>query len=175
MVALLLLLAGAAFVGGHLLSDREHDDNSTQKTALDSDVLKVIVSAEPLDIRSAEEMPDTPLDVTGLFVRCEDSSLFVGTGNLSGVVVDSEQGSASWWEYHHDGPVVEVVTTHDTLIYRDDTSQQFMGSLPSGPIQQVLTPSALDEIGRNSIVSTWGEKRGDRIVAEVVVFSTVAW
>jgi signal transduction histidine kinase len=123
---------------------------------------------EKLNIQIAKEMPDEPADVAGLFVRREDNSLFVGTGSTSGVKVDGR------WELHHDGPVVEVVTTHDTLIYRDDTLQQLGGVAPSGPIKQVLEPGSLDEIGKNSTVEAWGKRRDDRVVAEVVVFSSQA-
>jgi len=35
----------------------------------------------------------------------------------------------------------------------------------------VLKPGALDEIGKNSTVEAWGERRGDHVVAEVVVFT----
>jgi signal transduction histidine kinase len=135
-------------------------------------VVTFAIEGKMLDIQNAGEMPDTPADVAGLFVRREDNSLFVGTGNLSGVKVGGNQGGASRWDYHHDGPVVEVVTTHDTLIYRDDTLQQLGGVVPSGPIKQVLKPGSLDELGVNSTVQAWGERRGDRLVAEVVVFSS---
>lgn len=74
------------------------------------------------------------------------------------------------WEQHHDGPVVEIVTTHDTRIYRDDLLEKLGGVAPSGPVQQALEPGSVDEIGENSFVEAWGQKRGDRLVAEVVVF-----
>jgi hypothetical protein len=173
IVALVLLLVGTTFVARQLLGDKDHNNGNEQKMALNSGVLETV--AEPLDIQNAENLPDTPPDIAGLFVQREDKSLFVGTGNMSGVVVGDDQGNASYWEYHHDGPVVEIVTTHDTLIYHDVTSQQFTNGLPSGPIQQVLDPGTLNEIGKDSIVSVWGERRGDRVVAEVLVFSAVKW
>ncbi|UCC63234.1 MAG: HAMP domain-containing histidine kinase, partial [Anaerolineae bacterium] len=101
----------------------------------------------------------------GLFVRREDNGLFLGTGATSAVKVNGE------WELRYDGPVVEVVTTHDTLIYRDETLGQLGGVAPSGPIQQVLKPGSLDELDENSTVKVWGETSGDSVVAEVIVFS----
>ena len=173
IVATVLLLAGVVLIAGQLSSNEDRNNSSEQKLVSDSGVLEII--AESLDIRNAKELPDTPPDAGGLFVQREDKSLFVGTGNMSGVVVDGDQGNASFWEYHYDGPVVEIVTTHDTLIYHDITSQQFTNGLPSSPIQQVLDPGTLDEIGKDSIVSAWGERRGGRVVAEVLVFSAVQW
>ncbi len=121
--------------------------------------------ATKLDIQNAAEMPDTPADAGGLLVRRGDHSLFVGTGNLSGVLVDGE------WKFDHDGPVVEVMVTDGTLIYRDDTLQQLGGVAPSGPIQQLLEPGSLAEIGPNSFIQAWGESHRDGVVADVIVFS----
>jgi signal transduction histidine kinase len=111
-------------------------------------------------------MPDDPADAGGLFVRRDGNTLFVGTGNMSG-----NRMSDGTWHFQHDGPVVQVVTTRDTLVYRDDTLQQLGGVAPSGPIQQLLQPGSLAELGINSTVKAWGERRDDRMVAEVVVFS----
>ncbi|MDY7075886.1 MAG: hypothetical protein SXV54_03075 [Chloroflexota bacterium] len=134
-----------------------------------------IVRAENIDIEYAAEMPNTSPDIGGLFVRREGSSLYVGTGNLSGVVVDGDQGGASRWDLRHDGPVAEVSVTQDTLIYRDNTLRQIDGRLQSDPIQQILVISTLDAIGKDSVVSAWGERQNDRVIAEVIVFSNALW
>lgn len=163
VVALIVLWAGAAFMGGRLLADRESSIDSRPIVVSDSGG-GVTTSGVMIETLHADEMPDRAPDVAGLFVRREDNRLFVGTGAMSAVKVEGR------WEFHHDGPVVEVVTTHGTLVYRDDTLQQFGDTPPSGPVQQVLTPSTVEEIGENSAISAWGERRGDRLVAEVIVF-----
>lgn len=71
--------------------------------------------------------------------------------------------------------MAEVVTTQGTLIYRDDTLRQIAGGLPSGSIQQVLTPSMLDAIAKDSTVSVWIERHDNRMVAQVIVFSAAEW
>jgi hypothetical protein len=164
VVALVLLLGGAAFVGGRLLSS-PNVTNGTQGVMVSGSGDVKTGAVVLLDIEHAAEMPDEPADLTGLFVRREDNRLFVGTGETSAFKVNGK------WEFHHDGPVVEVVTTHDTLIYRDDTLQQLGGVAPSGPIEQVLEPGSLDEIDKNSTVQAWGERRGERLIAEVIVFT----
>lgn len=163
VVALVLFLAGAAFLGGRLLTDRELAADSRQIVVSDAGG-GVTTSGVMIETLHADEMPSSVPDVAGLFTRREDNRLFVGTGAMSGVKVDGR------WELKHDGPVIEVVTTHDTLFYRDDTLQQFRDFPPSDPVQQVLTPSRVDEIEENSTISAWGERRGDRLIAEVVVF-----
>ncbi|MDY6877104.1 MAG: hypothetical protein SWK90_13010 [Chloroflexota bacterium] len=168
VVVLALLLASTAFMVGQLSNDPE-------AVVMEGPNGSKIVMADRIEIEHAKEMPNASPDIGGLFVRHEGSSLYVGTGNLSGVVVDGDQEGASRWDISHDGPVVEMITTHDTLVYRDDTLGQIEGRLQSDPIQQVLVISTLDEIGKDSIVSAWGERHGDRVVAEVIVFSSAVW
>jgi hypothetical protein len=77
-----------------------------------------------------------------------------------------------------DGPEIEVVVTRDTVIYSDETDIHGgeLGSRESGEktIQQVIKPvDSLDEIGPNTELQVWGERRGDRLVAEVLVYRVV--
>jgi hypothetical protein len=165
VVALALLLVGAAFVGGRLLADRQMaTDNQQIEVSRPGSGETVSGLGVKIETVYADEMPKRAPDVAGLFARREDDSLFVGTGALSGVKVDDR------WELSHDGPVFEVVATHDTLLYRDDTRQQFGDDPPSDPVQQVLTPCTVDEIAENSTISAWGEWHGERLVAAVIVF-----
>lgn len=70
-----------------------------------------------------------------------------------------------------DGPQVEVVVTHDTLIYKDVTD---MPAPKSGSdvqvLAQVVEPGSLDDLNENSIVTMWGQKQGDRTIADVIVY-----
>jgi hypothetical protein len=46
------------------------------------------------------------------------------------------------------------------------------GPPPSdGKVQQQVAAGSLDEIGSNSFVSAWGERRGDRVIAKVLFYS----
>ncbi len=163
-VALLTLLGGAAFVGGRLLGGPDVSSDK-QGAIVSGPGGEKIGTGVTFETEPADEMPDTPPDVAGIFVRREDNSLFVGTGNLSGVLVDGK------WELRHDGLAIEVLTTHDTLIYHDDIFEQLGGVAPSGPIKEVLKPGSLDEIDETSSIQAWGERRGDRLVARVLVFA----
>jgi hypothetical protein len=165
LAVLVLLLGSAAFVGSQLLGGPDLSGEDQDVIVSGSGDVRSS-SGILLDVEPAGDMPDAPADVAGLFLRREDNSLFVGTGNMSGVLVDGK------WELSHDGPAVEVVATRDTLIYRDDTLQQIGNDLPSEPLQQVLKPGSVDEIGRNCTIQAWGERRGERVAAEVLVFQT---
>ncbi len=66
----------------------------------------------------------------------------------------------------------EVVITHDTQVYRDVTSPPFKSSPQKGQrVQQVVEPGQIEEIGEDSNVQVWGRQNGDRIIAEVLLYS----
>lgn len=159
-VVVVLLLAGAAFVGGQLLGDQN------QVTGEESGPRVIRVGpggTQSLEIVPAEELPSAPADVKGLYVRREDNSLFVGTGEVMLNIRDGEVIS------DYDGPEVEVVVTHDTAVYRDKT-QYGTAEAEDGKIQQVVKPGSLEEIEKHSLISVWGQERGSRLFAEVLVY-----
>ncbi len=44
-------------------------------------------------------------------------------------------------------------------------------ALPSdGKVQQKVAPGSLDELSKNSIISAWGERRGDRVIATILLY-----
>ncbi len=160
VVVLVALPAGAAFVGGQLLTGQG-----------------LAGQASPLGHNStqnipAKQLPQTPPDADGVFDHRKDNSVFVGTGQVRKAPQTDQSGNVSL-SLTHEGPIVEVVVTAQTLIYRDVTMEQFNGQRPSDTttVQQVVEPGRLDEIGENCPMSAWGRKTGDRIIAEVLVYA----
>ena len=165
-VVVVLLLAGAAFVGGRMLSaqnQRADDAGGDGRQMTTSGPF----GSSSVDIVSADEEPAVTADAAGILVRREDNSVFVGTGDIRvRIEADGETGTG------HDGPVVEVVVTHDTVVYCDETRYVAEDAI-DGKIQQVLGPGSLDEIGEHNIISAWGEERGDRLFADVLIYKGV--
>ena len=130
----------------------------------------------------APELPDGRSEAGGVLVRREDNSLFVGTGSISVNVQVTETAGGTLEpnvSIDHTGPVVEVVVTHDTLIYREETEMPDIGpgALKPGEheltVQQVVEQvDSLDELEKTSELEAWGRRSGDRVVADVVVFRT---
>ncbi len=175
ILVLVLLLAGAAFVGGRLLNAQGAKQAMGNGLTLVTSGKGGQTAYTKLDMQPAPELPTTPADVRGIFQRRADSSIFVGTGRVS-VMAQKSQGGAISMTSQYDGPVVEAVLTHDTTLYRDVTMKQFNGPPPNGQkMQQVVEPGSIDEIGENSMVVVWGERRGDRIIARVLVYSLPAF
>ena len=171
IVVLVLVLAGAAFVGGQLLNGQGLPIQAS------SGGLQLMTSqgGKPgqqfkLDIQPAKELPQTPADAKGLFDHRQDNSIFVGTGNVKLMAIKDQSGNVTT-SATHDGPVVEVVVTPQTIVYRDVTMNQFNGEPPNGKTQQVVEPGSLDEVGQSSTLTVWGKKTGDRITADVLVYS----
>jgi len=145
LIALLILLVSAAFVGGQLLNR----------------------TLNPQGVRNfvaAEELPQTQPDALGLLVRREDNSLFMGTG---GINIDAEIDGVPVLSY--DGPVVEVVVNSETHVYQDVTA--LPGPFSSGEIQQEVAEGTIEEIDETHKISVWGRKVGDRIIADVLLYS----
>jgi hypothetical protein len=41
----------------------------------------------------------------------------------------------------------------------------------SPTIQQVVQPGTLDDLGQDSMITVWGQKTGNRIIADVLVYT----
>jgi hypothetical protein len=179
VIFVVALLAGAAFVGARMLTA---PDEMTAATGTGSRVMEIISDdgSGPVSLRiiiePAPELPDRPSEASGVFLRRQDDSIFVGTGGIE-LDVEIKDGSEPVISLSSDGPEVEVVVTRDTVIYSDETDIHG-GSAPqeSGEktIQQVIKlADSLDKVGPNTELQVWGERRGDRVVAEVLVYRVV--
>ena len=169
-IVLVLLLAGAAFVGARLLNGQGLPLVGGPIFSLGKDGgREVRINID--DIQPAKELPPTTADVRGLFDHRQDNSIFIGTGKVTVGVKRDQSGNVETIS-DHDGPVVEIVVTSQTKIYKDVTMRQFDGPPPEGQkIQQVLEPGSSDEIGQASMLTVWGKKTSDRFIAEVLVYS----
>ena len=129
-----------------------------------------------ISILPAEQLPKTPPEVEGLFIERQDNIITVQGGgpnveNPRGVEVGSP-------EHLSGGPKSEVVITTETILYRDTTQPPLRR--PSGDdsrvLQQTVEEGTLDDLNNlQSLVMVWGRKSGDRIIAEVLLYSNPAY
>ena len=154
--ALLALLIGAAFVGGKLVGRPEPGGNFPSGPLL-------------IEPKRAAELPAQEPDSAGIVVRREDNALFIGTNIVKFDTVRDASGKITDTRIAYDGPVLEVVTTHDTIIYHDVTEIDRQKVV--NQIQQVVKPGQLDDIRANAALQVWGERHGDRLIARVMVYS----
>ena len=186
-LVLVIMLAAAAFLAGRLMNRKPSSRPQSQILGGPAGSGGVAFSADAsgssgpsfssgegesiqLDFQPAEELPTTQPATSGLFTRREDNSIFLGTGNMSvSVMAGPNGGDAAELSASYDGPVVEVVITKETLLYRDATQPDMEN--PSAAVKQEVEPGTLEDLNSQSMVTVWGQKTGDRIVAEVILYS----
>jgi len=148
-----LLLAGAAFMGLRLLNG---------KSIALADIVGSISGnfkngkGSPIQITfdPAPELPKSSQDLVGEVTGLQDNSVFVAVKNKT----DAQTA-----------PPVEVVLTRDTKIYRDATLDNLPPPTQSRRMQQVVDLVDRSQLAETDILEIWGQKRGERLNAEVIV------
>ena len=171
MGVLVLVVSAAAFVGGRMLTSKV---NPLGLFGLGGkgDVMTFAIHIVP-----AEELPKTPPEAMGLFVERKDKTLVIQSlslkGGAGGVVVEKSKGEAVAGTRldSESGPRVEVVITNETIIYRETTEMGEPNSGETQTVQQTVEESTLDDLTSESMVTVWGRKSGDRIIADVLFYS----
>ena len=175
-VALVVLLVAAAFVGGQLLNTEVAGASPLQMVTglagIESGAnAPGMQSTFEMAMEQAKEIPQTEPDVAGLLARRGDKSIFITTGTVVMTVGANPDGTLSV-NGTADGPEVEVVIPHTAQVYVDTTGSTRAGASQAGEtIRQTVEPGTVDEIGKNSMVSVWGERRGDRVIAHTVLYT----
>lgn len=164
-----IVLVGAAFVAGRLLNQSNAPTANGPQMMLNTNGPGG-GQAFSLELERAKELPQAAPDVSGLFERREDQSVFVKA--LSGGRVMMKVDPSGKVTTQSDSPeqLIEVVLTKDTTIYRDATEIN-LAQPSSGKVQQQVEPGSIDELGENSMIQAWGERRGDRLIAKTVMYS----
>jgi hypothetical protein len=116
-----------------------------------------------IDVTPAPELPTTPADVLGTYSRMDGNSLFIFQ-HVKGAMGPVNQNT---------GPEIEIVITTDTQLYKDATTPPNPDKVDeSQAIQQKVEPiEKLENIGEKTMFTVWGEHRGDRVIATVIVYS----
>ena len=155
---LVLLVGAAAFLGGRLWD--QQDAIVGLASPFEGDFRSMIVPAP--------ELPTSAPEVTGPFVARQDNTITVETKSLetSGLVGGSPADTKN-----RSGPQVEIVITGETLIYRETTQPAEPLTAETQSIQQTVEPATLDELDPRSMIMAWGRKSGDRIIAEVLMYT----
>ena len=172
LALLVVVLAAAAYVGATWLGRGRQTatgGSGPQMMLSRSGGGKGGVQSTKLDIIPAPEVPQSGADQKGIFTRRQDNSIFIGTGQIKMMFTKPEASNATpSSSASYDGPVIEVVVTHDTQVWRDETD--FMKAGSDGKVQQVVKPGTVEDIASNAIVNVWGQRSGDRIVADTLVY-----
>lgn len=185
LVVVVLLLVGGGYTAVKLLAEPE------EETAVSGDGGRVLQTVQvdnngasvsvQTTILPAAELPDEEAAAFGIVLARQDDTLTIGTGDLE-LNVDVEVDGATGQETTSvvpstNGPELEVVLTRDTILYREVTD--IAGQMPdqSGEViimQEIRPVTDSSQIETQMEVQVWGERRGDRVIATVVVFGPLA-
>ncbi len=176
------LLAAGAYTAVRLLADEGGPPPSSGPVRQMQEVIDT--GSGPVSVLTtflpAPELPDEPSAAAALVLSRQDNSVMLGTGNID-VRVEAEIDPATGQESRSvvpstDGPELEIVIGPDTALYRDVTDFSADAPTESGEreVQQVVRPAdSADAIEPQMEMQVWGERRGDRVIATVVVFGPV--
>ncbi len=164
---LVAALAAAAYVAGRWMKPISQPLEQMLVDIHDASQDSVLaVQGVRINVASAEELPQYNPDAWGMFVERENNSIYIGTGSQTGVTLGPDGPVASY-----DGPLVEVVVTQETVLYRDVTEFS-NGSYGGEVVQQKIEAGSLDDlIDGSQGVRAWGRKVGDRVIADVLLYS----
>jgi hypothetical protein len=156
--ALVLWVGAAAYLGGVYLNQRIHPVGFG-RTFGDEDLRSILLPAP--------ELPAIPPEITGAFIQRRDNTITVETKSL-------EAGGFVSTSKNQSGPRVEVIVTNGTLIYQETTQPGQPFSAENPTVQQTVEEATLDDLDPQVMITVWGRKSGDRVVAEVLMYSNLA-
>jgi hypothetical protein len=171
----IVIVAAAAFVGGRLLNGRA-GSLGLFPMAGKRGTVSISIQMTP-----APELPKTEPDARGTFIERKDNTIVIQTFSdemgKGGVVLYTGSsgdggGPAKSDGGGNQGPQVEVVVTGETVIYHDATEMPSPSEMSESTIvQQVVEKGSLDDLTSDSMLMVWGRKSGDRIIADVDMYS----
>lgn len=188
VILVVLLLAAGTYTAAQLLAESKPE---MEKAASGGGGGRVMQSVQigndgvPVSVRTtilpAAELPDEKAIASGIVLSRQDDILTVGTGAIE-LTVDVDFDPITGQEKisvvpSTNGPELEVVLTRDTLFYRDVTDIAGQAPEESGEVtilQEIRPVTDSGQIEEKMEVQMWGERSGDRIVANVVVFGPLA-
>lgn len=184
-IGLVLLLAGGAYFGAQALASQGTGEETAVSFPNTNDGLSGLVmdqgegqspeegtSGQMMEIavENAAELPDRDPDASGIVLQREDDTFLIGTGEPKISVAMNDDGTPNISIDGTEGPAVEVVITRDTQLFEDATDVTALFSGESDTFQQEVEQiDSLDDVAENATMLVWGPKRGERIVADVVL------
>jgi hypothetical protein len=188
-IGVIVLLAGGAYFGAQTLASRETEEKTAVANPNTDDGLSGIIldqiegqlpengmSQQRIEIafENAAELPDRDPDTAGFVLQREDDTFVIGTGEPKISLLMNDDGTPNISIDGTEGPTVEVVITRDTQIFEDVSDPPAFFSGESDSFQQeVKLIDSLDDVAiDDATMMVWGTKRGERIIADVVVVIT---
>jgi hypothetical protein len=164
----LLLLLAAAFMGGQMLAPKGETAVSPQNPTQANEIAdltspdggQTFSAPKP---QAAAGLPSTPPETTGLFLERTDDTLRVGTGSVTAMISTDPDAVP---EFSYDGIAMDILVTNQTQLYEDVTEYTFGQTAVQ---QELIQLENLNDLQENTILQVWGQRDGDRIIADVII------
>ncbi len=156
IVVLVVLLGGAAFVGGQLF--RQQAQANKNGASLPAKL-----------VTPAAGVPNTEPDARGDALSRDGNSIIVCESNP--IMSINPDGTVN--KNGRCTMEVEVVIGHDTAIIHDVSALRNPAPAKQGGsfvIQQFTEPGSADDIGAGTAVRAWGTLSGNRLVARTILY-----
>ena len=157
IAALVIVLAGAAYLAMQFVFPGTASSLGLAVIGVDGKPAIRLQAGELLGTR-VPELPAKDPDVNGSLTDRMGNSLMVN-------IMNKGNGDSS----EDLDPNYEVVITRDTRVYRDATLDSVTKQDSIQNLNMVVEPMAVENIHTGDIIHAWGEIRGDRLVATVVL------
>lgn len=168
-VGILILFSIAAFFAGRFINSQSRTGGFDILGPGNNTTGMVI----EMDLETDENLPQTPPVMFGMFLSIEDNIIKIAEPDPNGEIITIDENGDVDFSQSAKGPEIEIVVNKDTKIYRDATFDDQEGFPESGEsIQQKSEESSIDEIKNGSSLTVWGRKSGDRIIADIILFSS---
>ena len=157
MSASMIVIGVAAYVAGRMFN------SGVSPVAQDGSILgnQEFTFSSTNNVTPAPELPATSPEIVGLYVAMLDNTMTVQiVANLGGIAGDLSVDVNS-------APKIEVIITSKTTIYRNVTQLDES----STDIEQQVEESTLESLSPPAMISVWGNRSGDRIVARILLYS----
>ncbi len=118
----------------------------------------------------SDQLPSPEPDISGIFIRRENNSILIGTGNVTWEIYRENDLVTPEFKKSYDGPEVELVINHETVIYCN--AQLSPDEIPSsGYVQQRVeqVPEATIGEDQDQLLWAWGQREGGRFLAQTVL------
>ena len=155
----LVLLAGAAYLAASWMAPNASAFGQLRLPGMAQNPSAKKGGGFSVDLVPAPGIPLTSPDLVGALVENKDNSLMVRPQTKS-------DGEAS---------TVEVVVTGSTRLYRNATGDNLKEPpAPGTKLQMTVDDWTVAQINRGDNLIVWGERRGERIVADVILIEVVS-
>jgi hypothetical protein len=116
----------------------------------------------------SDELPSPEPDISGIFIRRENNSILIGTGNIRWEIYRENDLATPVFTKSYDGPEVELVINHATSSTVRAPAGRDTVQRPGAAAREQVSEAKIGE-DQEQLLWAWGQREGDRFLAQTVL------